>query len=108
MRTIKVKFKSNPNKYSYLCEDPSVAEGSHVVVDSPRDGYVVVKVVEVAALTGKAYKHIVCKVEDVAYLERAEKLRKAEELLAELVAMYEQLAKSDSTVASLLQQLKSL
>lgn len=118
MKTIKVLFKNDKNKgYKYLCPY-EVSVGNFVVVDSPYNGYVTVEVIKI--YDGEevaATKRVVCVVDDTDYLEYNKRKEKEKRLLLQLdkaaaefnkLALYEMAAKSDSKVAALLKELKSL
>lgn len=89
MKTVLVTFKSkapwgvNKEYEYYVPDDMDVKEGDELVVDSPSEGYTVVKVVSLK-LQGKATKRIVCKVDDEEYKREIERDKQRKALLLEL------------------------
>lgn len=103
--------------FSYLTDIDDFKEGDFAVVDTPRSGLTVVKVVEIASCDAKATKWVVDKVDVAAYQER--KLRearkaelltimKAEAAKASDLLVYETLAKSSPEFKALLDEYKTL
>lgn len=73
-----VTFDTSSRIYSYFSDDLSIQIGDRAVVESPHDGYTLVRVVSVGdTIEGleKAYKYLVCKIDDSAYLARKAKDR---------------------------------
>lgn len=119
--TVEVKFNNRPyddKTYHYLT-DLEVNEGEKVVVDSPSDGYVTVKIIRVfvGECSKKATKYIVCKIDDKDYLARIEKDKLKAKIVAKLEdkkkqieeeAIWKYLADQDPEAADLFNQLKSL
>lgn len=119
--TVEVKFTNKPydeKSYHYLT-DLDVSEGQKVVVDSPSDGYVTVKVIKVyvGECSKRATKYIVCKIDDKDYLARIEKDKLKAKIVAKLEdkkkqieeeAIWKYLADQDPEAAELFKQLKSL
>lgn len=102
--------------YQYNCEY-KVSEGDYVVVDSPNDGYVVVKVNEVNVQDVKATKSVVCIVDDTKYklekelekkrVQTLNKLKTAAEKASKL-AVYKALAQDNPEIKDLLNELEIL
>tara|TARA_R110000824_G_scaffold344886_1_gene531567 strand:- start:28128 stop:28478 length:351 start_codon:yes stop_codon:yes gene_type:complete len=116
MSAIKVKFRNNPQQYAYFC-DELVSVGDAVVVDSPKDGYVIVIVSEIDADYIKATKSIVCVVDDKKYKLNKVIDKRKKEIIKKLeteaskaskMAMYEHLSSSSPELKALLNELKSL
>lgn len=116
MREISVKFDSFGQQYAYLTDDYSIKVGDYCVVKSPT-GLKIVEVYQVDCNIGEATKPIVAKVDLVGYELQVEKLARQKELdvaikkrvkeLTETVFL-DQLAKKDSVLADLLEQLKKI
>jgi hypothetical protein len=71
--------------YSYLCDLPNLYVDDYVIVDSPIDGFCVVRVVAVyPRKTKKASKWIVCKVDATQYNERKVREQRVEEIRKEI------------------------
>ncbi len=64
---VSVYFARSYRTYDYNCKDTEVKAGTFVVVDSPREGYVVVKVDKVREGHGDNLKQVVCRVDDKQY-----------------------------------------
>lgn len=122
MSVIKVQFKDNyklkyqGKSYQYLC-DQQVSLGSFVVVDTPSEGYVIVKVVEIDVKDTKATKSIVCVVDDAKYKAEVELEMEVKSTLAKLeqaaqrtnkLALYKVLAETSPEVADLYSKLEKL
>lgn len=119
--TVEVKFTNKPydeKTYHYLT-DLVVNEGEKVVVDSPSDGYVTVKItkVYVGECSKRATKYVVCKIDDKEYLARIEKDKLKAKIVAKLEdkkkqieeeAIWKYLADQDPEAAALFKELKSL
>lgn len=116
---VQVKFKGYVSaEYSYLT-DLDLKVNDQVIVDSPRDGYVVVVVTKVCGpLEGtKATKWIIQRVDDTEYKRKEEarrrksvietKLRAIEKQL-ESTMKFEYLAKMSPEAARLLEELKEI
>lgn len=116
MNTLKVKFPSTAQLYSYFTSDNSIVVGDHVVVDTPREGLVVVEVKYVHFYEDeKAVKPIVCKVDVESYKANKAFLAKKEEAKKELevlmkefkeAAMYDLLAARNPRARELLSIIK--
>lgn len=124
MKTVTVTFEirdDNPfaSEYDYMLpNDLEVAKGGFVVVDSPRNGYSVAKVVNIKdTVSSKATKMVVDVVDDAGYKGRLEAEKKRQDILRRLASIekkvsedqkYEFLAKASPEAADLLKQLKDL
>ena len=116
---VQVKFKGYvSSEYSYLT-DLDLKVNDQVIVDSPRDGYVVVVVTKVSGpLEGtKATKWIVQKVDDTEYKRKEEARRKKAVIETKLRAIekqlestmkFEYLAKMSPEAARLLEELREI
>lgn len=115
-----VQFSSSCKQYTYMT-DLDLAPDDLVVVESPSDGFVVVKVVETRGLTpgqmSRATKWVVQKIDVTDYLKKVERAKIAQEVRNRLNArkdqlqelfIYKQLAESDPQMAKLLEQLYSV
>lgn len=118
MKTVEVKFDTYGKTYHYLFPyDVMVEKGDKCVVLVENE-YKVVKVeavLEDASI--KATRPVVCKVEELPYLNFLEKDRKIRNIKTLLdkkmkefseIAMYEALTKHDPVAAELVKQLKEL
>lgn len=90
MKTVYVVFKGYSSKtYSYLYDlnDP-VEKGDVVVVDSPSEGFVTVKVTDVFdGVVGSATKYIVDKVDTTSYKQRVERAAEAAKVKSALESL---------------------
>ena len=90
MNTVAVQFigelKNSSQTYNYLTEDDTIKAGDICVVDSPYNGYVCVKVIQVFEnrKTPNASKYLICKVDLEGYKAREEKAKRIKELEASL------------------------
>lgn len=114
-KVVSVVFDNYSKSYDYNV-DFEACVGDYVVVDSPMNGYVVVEVKSVKAISAAATEWVVCKVDDSEYKARIAKAKRAVEIKALLdkklkemedVLKYEMLAKDDFA-ASLIKELKTL
>lgn len=125
---VKVTFNQNYNPdvfeklYTYKCAVEGVKEGDFVVVDTPNEGFRVVKVVSIiensyenAIQANKASKFIVDKVDMTKYNESKELKEKRRWILNQLaerkkvleeLAVFEAMALKDDQSKELLEQLK--
>jgi hypothetical protein len=121
VHTVGVVFSSgfNSQVYHYLTDIEGIKVGDKIIVDSPSDGYVAVKVQTVHKNThaAKATKYIVNTIDDTAYKTRLEAEKRKAEIVKKLekkrkeveeLAVYQWLAMQDSEAASLLNELKSI
>lgn len=83
--TVGVVFLNGSREYTYKCHrNLAVAEGDTVVVDSPRDGLVCVKVTRVDNYcdidieSSITYKHVVCRVDTSHYEDILEREKEFE------------------------------
>ena len=121
VHTVGVRFGSGYNSqvYHYLTDIDGINVGDKVIVDSPSDGYVAVKV-DVGhknAQVAKATKYIVNTIDDTHYLARIEADKRRAEIIKKLekkrkeveeLAVYQWLAAQDSEAANLLNELKGI
>lgn len=131
MLYVKVKFKGhgsvyNSKDYVYSYDKaPAPAVGSFVVVDSPNNGYQVVKISEVIGKDHPDFeqckeaskKFVVSRVDDKKYKERIVNEAKRKSLMKEMekkakevntLNMFELMAASSPEMAELLEEYKSL
>lgn len=120
MQIIRVKFLHGYQEYSYLWDGAhKFSVGDPAVVDSPKDGFVVVRVTEILEGNAdvKANKFIVCPIDVVGYNERKAKVKRLAEIKALLQAKedklneanrYAHLAMFDNEAAKLIQEMKQL
>lgn len=115
MRYISVKFEMSNTQYTYFTRDNSIVVGDEVVVITPT-GTKIARVYQVDCPSVKATKPIVCKVDKAAYEKEVSNIanaRRLQELIDARVeyllrgSQLEALAKTDSALASLLEQKKA-
>lgn len=116
MKAVKVLFAGGNQTYTYACFDVTVKEGDKVVVDSPRDGPVIVTVTEVLNNIPKVVtKAIVCKFDIEQYQHNQKRLEVYLEAKSKLDAklakfqelhVYEILAQQDQEASDLLRIVK--
>lgn len=102
----------------YVANELDVEKGDHVIVETPLEGYQVVKVEDVVnSETVKATKWIVDKVDLTAYNARIEREKQRKEIAGVLekklkaqseIERFNALAASDPEAAELLKKLKDL
>ncbi len=117
MKTVQVKFPQTPHNYEYyLLPGQEATEGTYVVVDSPYNGYTVVKVVK-TVLEGKATKAVVAVVDDKQYLEYQKNEARRQAIVKELEKLakredeklkYRWLAQNNAEASALLNELERL
>jgi len=84
MKTVTVKFPKSVDMYDYMCPDP-VKAGQIVVVDAPRTGYTCAEVMKVEdGISARAYKRVVCVVDDTRYKAALEAEASRQQIIAEL------------------------
>lgn len=117
--TVGVKFNLGGQVYHYLTDIGTIKVGDKVIVDSPSDGYVTVKVdsVHLDTQVAKATKYIVNTIDDTKYKARIESEKRRAEIVKKLekkrkeveeLAIYRWLAEQDDEAASLLNELKGM
>lgn len=121
VHTVGVKFGTgyNTQVYHYLTDIDTIKVGDKVIVDSPSDGYVAVRVdvIHLNTHVAKATKYIVNTIDDTKYKARIEADKRRAEIIKKLdkkrkeleeVAIYQWLASQDDEAASLLNELKGI
>lgn len=119
MKCVHVQFPGNAFRdYSYMCKFDNVKAGDHAIVDTPTEGYKVVKVVRVLEQPDKAaVKQVVQLVDDRDYRAVKEKEDRKKEVVKALEAklkeyqkneLFEFLAAYDNHAAELVKQLKQI
>jgi len=116
--TVSVRFAGSMQSYDYLSTMDSHKEGDLVVVDSPSNGLVIVRVISaVAGRSSKATKFIVDTIDTKSYDALMDRLKKASSLKQQLDAEverarkmidYEALAAKNPAIGALLDQLKGI
>lgn len=64
---IKAQFPDYSKIYNYKTNDLSIKADDYAVIDTPSQGYTVVKVIEVVEGNGDNLKRVVCRVNDEDY-----------------------------------------